>query len=178
LSGERGRNRTFNLLIKSQLLCQLSYAPGRMQISNKQVRNAEMELLAGSDKSPRNARRCGLYQAFETILAEPTKVIQFPESKGYCGVFHEIRKLPGPLIAPGRDLACRNSCWYPDDPKMALVRVPTDTCVHADTVLTLRAAWAFSNIALKAQIPAVDRQLQLDRRRRGFGRPAILWTSQ
>src|SRR3954468_21824134 len=27
LSGERGRNRTFNLLIKSQLLCQLSYAP-------------------------------------------------------------------------------------------------------------------------------------------------------
>jgi hypothetical protein len=28
--GERGRNRTFNLLIKSQLLCQLSYAPGRV----------------------------------------------------------------------------------------------------------------------------------------------------
>ena len=27
LSGERGRNRTYNLLIKSQLLCQLSYAP-------------------------------------------------------------------------------------------------------------------------------------------------------
>ena len=26
--GERGRNRTYNLLIKSQLLCQLSYAPG------------------------------------------------------------------------------------------------------------------------------------------------------
>src|ERR1700730_2334719 len=26
-SGERGRNRTSNLLIKSQLLCQLSYAP-------------------------------------------------------------------------------------------------------------------------------------------------------
>jgi hypothetical protein len=29
LYGERGRNRTFNLLIKSQLLCQLSYAPDR-----------------------------------------------------------------------------------------------------------------------------------------------------
>ena len=27
LYGERGRNRTYNLLIKSQLLCQLSYAP-------------------------------------------------------------------------------------------------------------------------------------------------------
>jgi hypothetical protein len=26
-SGERGRNRTFNLVIKSHLLCQLSYAP-------------------------------------------------------------------------------------------------------------------------------------------------------
>jgi hypothetical protein len=29
--GERGRNRTFNLLIKSQLLCQLSYAPLRKE---------------------------------------------------------------------------------------------------------------------------------------------------
>jgi hypothetical protein len=27
VDGERGRNRTYNLLIKSQLLCQLSYAP-------------------------------------------------------------------------------------------------------------------------------------------------------
>jgi integrase len=27
VNGERGRNRTYNLLIKSQLLCQLSYAP-------------------------------------------------------------------------------------------------------------------------------------------------------
>ena len=31
--GERGRNRTFNLLIKSQLLCQLSYAPGTVSAS-------------------------------------------------------------------------------------------------------------------------------------------------
>ncbi len=30
LSGERGRNRTYNLVIKSHLLCQLSYAPVRM----------------------------------------------------------------------------------------------------------------------------------------------------
>jgi len=30
--GERGRNRTFNLLIKSQLLCQLSYAPAAVSI--------------------------------------------------------------------------------------------------------------------------------------------------
>jgi hypothetical protein len=30
--GERGRNRTYNLLIKSQLLCQLSYAPVRGKV--------------------------------------------------------------------------------------------------------------------------------------------------
>src|SRR5580700_8548466 len=28
--GERGRNRTYNLVIKSHLLCQLSYAPVRL----------------------------------------------------------------------------------------------------------------------------------------------------
>ncbi len=27
IDGERGRNRTYNLVIKSHLLCQLSYAP-------------------------------------------------------------------------------------------------------------------------------------------------------
>ncbi len=27
MCGERGRNRTYNLVIKSHLLCQLSYAP-------------------------------------------------------------------------------------------------------------------------------------------------------
>src|ERR1039457_4904863 len=37
--GERGRNRTFNLLIKSQLLCQLSYAPeGGLHAESKLVR--------------------------------------------------------------------------------------------------------------------------------------------
>ena len=48
-SGERGRNRTFNLLIKSQLLCQLSYAPtvgvwlvGRIKI------------IASATRSPQN----------------------------------------------------------------------------------------------------------------------------
>jgi hypothetical protein len=32
--GERGRNRTYNLLIKSQLLCQLSYAPAPVGIES------------------------------------------------------------------------------------------------------------------------------------------------
>jgi hypothetical protein len=32
-SGERGRNRTYNLVIKSHLLCQLSYAPVRLRWS-------------------------------------------------------------------------------------------------------------------------------------------------
>jgi hypothetical protein len=33
--GERGRNRTYNLLIKSQLLCQLSYAPTVRNLAGK-----------------------------------------------------------------------------------------------------------------------------------------------
>src|SRR5271166_1184574 len=37
--GERGRNRTFNLLIKSQLLCQLSYAPACMEALQKGKQN-------------------------------------------------------------------------------------------------------------------------------------------
>ena len=41
-SGERGRNRTFNLLIKSQLLCQLSYAP----TTNGKVRWAQILIIA------------------------------------------------------------------------------------------------------------------------------------
>ncbi len=40
LVGERGRNRTYNLLIKSQLLCQLSYAPsGVFGVANSSLRN-------------------------------------------------------------------------------------------------------------------------------------------
>src|ERR1700692_109150 len=35
--GERGRNRTFNLLIKSQLLCQLSYAPAPLDLTSCSV---------------------------------------------------------------------------------------------------------------------------------------------
>ena len=35
--GERGRNRTFNLLIKSQLLCQLSYAPAAAERPNNNL---------------------------------------------------------------------------------------------------------------------------------------------
>src|SRR5436305_353061 len=33
--GERGRNRTYNLVIKSHLLCQLSYAPAIVGISGE-----------------------------------------------------------------------------------------------------------------------------------------------
>src|SRR5207302_5019967 len=34
-SGERGRNRTYNLVIKSHLLCQLSYAPGSERLRSQ-----------------------------------------------------------------------------------------------------------------------------------------------
>ena len=42
--GERGRNRTFNLLIKSQLLCQLSYAPACEETLQKGKRNYNTRL--------------------------------------------------------------------------------------------------------------------------------------
>jgi hypothetical protein len=41
MDGERGRNRTFNLLIKSQLLCQLSYAP----VCGFQLRSWEFRIM-------------------------------------------------------------------------------------------------------------------------------------
>src|SRR6266496_2022349 len=37
--GERGRNRTYNLLIKSQLLCQLSYAPTVGNLAGRTIKN-------------------------------------------------------------------------------------------------------------------------------------------
>jgi hypothetical protein len=69
--GERGRNRTFNLLIKSQLLCQLSYAPfafgmkrGASEEDDISVTqailpsgNGESRRLAGTTGSSRAANR-------------------------------------------------------------------------------------------------------------------------
>ena len=43
--GERGRNRTYNLLIKSQLLCQLSYAPAGGNIAGKTNKNYNIRSL-------------------------------------------------------------------------------------------------------------------------------------
>lgn len=40
--GERGRNRTFNLLIKSQLLCQLSYAPDSVGLPQNTIYRADL----------------------------------------------------------------------------------------------------------------------------------------
>ena len=47
--GERGRNRTFNLLIKSQLLCQLSYAPAFRGRGKDTCKETSMSLTHGSD---------------------------------------------------------------------------------------------------------------------------------
>jgi hypothetical protein len=63
--GERGRNRTFNLLIKSQLLCQLSYAPARFvgEFAPNEFSRcvAVWRLTAG--KPPRNRYGNSVYQA-------------------------------------------------------------------------------------------------------------------
>ena len=48
-SGERGRNRTYNLLIKSQLLCQLSYAPTTGTSSGRQTK-----IIASANDSATN----------------------------------------------------------------------------------------------------------------------------
>ena len=46
INGERGRNRTFNLLIKSQLLCQLSYAPRIVEAKSSGCRRVMIIHLA------------------------------------------------------------------------------------------------------------------------------------
>ena len=62
--GERGRNRTYNLLIKSQLLCQLSYAPARLDSGWPTRRGnssrADIELQC-------RAIRCGIFSAIVSI---------------------------------------------------------------------------------------------------------------
>src|SRR5215467_250402 len=54
LCGERGRNRTFNLLIKSQLLCQLSYAPYLWGSPGGSARCAVNECTTDSGPHPSN----------------------------------------------------------------------------------------------------------------------------
>ncbi len=51
-SGERGGNRTYNLLIKSQLLCQLSYAPPSHHSSIAEIRLSLMIFIPNADPHP------------------------------------------------------------------------------------------------------------------------------
>jgi hypothetical protein len=60
--GERGRNRTSNLLIKSQLLCQLSYAPDAENLSAGQF-----VIVA----SPRLSRTATHLKPGEMKIADP-----------------------------------------------------------------------------------------------------------
>jgi hypothetical protein len=54
-SGERGRNRTFNLLIKSQLLCQLSYAPTVGILAGRTNKNYSIRVRFPSGESSTSA---------------------------------------------------------------------------------------------------------------------------
>ena len=82
--GERGRNRTYNLLIKSQLLCQLSYAPAELlseceaepfaAYSAKSAASCLIQILCvGLSKfsisaiSPGNALACATLVAFAKV---------------------------------------------------------------------------------------------------------------
>ena len=64
--GERGRNRTFNLLIKSQLLCQLSYAPAAVGETGWALQKLRLNQittlrtrLSNSGADGRSWQRCG-----------------------------------------------------------------------------------------------------------------------
>src|SRR5450755_2249776 len=59
-SGERGRNRTFNLLIKSQLLCQLSYAPACVGTIGRQNNYSIQNAAYGTRASRESARKSRL----------------------------------------------------------------------------------------------------------------------
>ena len=65
--GERGRNRTFNLLIKSQLLCQLSYAPER-EIAAWRIR-----IIAS--RAVRTLHQGGPFAVALTLAMETTPVL-------------------------------------------------------------------------------------------------------
>jgi hypothetical protein len=58
--GERGRNRTFNLLIKRQLLCQLSYAPtvGNSQVGQTKIIALVLDGGASCEPAVAVAARC------------------------------------------------------------------------------------------------------------------------
>ena len=73
--GERGRNRTFNLLIKSQLLCQLSYAPTVGILAGRW--NSDYSIRVGWQRTVSNASS-GL---FEVSSADSKKF-----KRGFCPV--------------------------------------------------------------------------------------------
>src|ERR1039458_3141514 len=92
--GERGRNRTSNLLIKSQLLCQLSYAPTMGNLVAGQLvivtfsrtrghwarsRVALRDVVFGTSRRERTAPRIG--QSDRTILETMIRVECGPKSK-------------------------------------------------------------------------------------------------
>jgi integrase len=96
--GERGRNRTFNLLIKSQLLCQLSYAPiceeafqkGKLIIANE-----------GAAESGLGRRAMKVFEATALCVGEPGKLRcplldlhQLPCSNRSLRIANGLRRAP------------------------------------------------------------------------------------
>ncbi len=95
--GERGRNRTYNLLIKSQLLCQLSYAPtvdSKVGTNNNYI--IRFALLQGS--APFSRALVGLSATKFTRAWEPT--LLWNQLRG-CG-----------FLALLRDRRCRSGNWF------------------------------------------------------------------
>ncbi len=84
LSGERGRNRTFNLLIKSQLLCQLSYAP---TVCRKAQRKTGIRKRKASQRCATTSvakRRTSINRRAETGANGPWAAVCRPYGAGRC----------------------------------------------------------------------------------------------
>ena len=115
LSGERGRNRTFNLLIKSQLLCQLSYAPWEefavgglrtgLTVSNRGPATCGTFILshARSNPQPHRARDAIAPGAIQLRAATPSAAQEIPRTSGAPELFISV--------VADRERACRLSHW-------------------------------------------------------------------
>src|SRR5438876_4302198 len=146
--GERGRNRTFNLLIKSQLLCQLSYAPGCEEKLRKTKENYSRAI--GDCFRCRGQEWCSL-------LATPAQVVASKLSRS-------SEHMPGIIstsaIAKGFLL---DGQWI-NDGAVAEIRSPYDQRVVGAVAVATRThaeqaiAAAIRAFEITRRMPAFDRQ--------------------
>src|SRR6266568_8033415 len=74
--GERGRNRTYNLLIKSQLLCQLSYAPTVGNLAGRTIKNYNIwsGLFAATPRNSPHSQKAMQNAGARLCILEPAAI--------------------------------------------------------------------------------------------------------